>query len=154
MMALAILFTLTACEGLLNDILNNLPDYEYSDDGISETNLFFGGVKSETFNGRAKWTFGYEDEEGNEELFYTMYAMTEGSNRKVLVTMAMEENELGLLNLKNGDEESNYYIDYKAKTVSQENSSLDMLGMMMFFAKYGMVEFDEENPQWEFAEKR
>lgn len=148
LMAAALIFAVAACDGF------TLPDYNFSEDGKDEANLYFTALNNEDFEGSVTWKFMME-EQGGETQTMTLNIKTKksGTENKVYMRYIEGETDISTIN----DLTDNYYIDNVAKTVTTESGEIggQFLGIAMMSAAFGKIDFrDETEFRWDFVSKK
>lgn len=153
LIAVALIFVVAACDGLnLGEI--NLGDFDFSEDGKQEANLYFTALNNEDFEGAVTWKFILE-EQGGETQIMTLNIKTKkyGTENKVYMRYIEGETDISTIN----DLTDNYYIDNVAKTVTTESGDIGsrFLGIAMMSAAFGRVDFQDETEfRWDFVSEK
>lgn len=150
---LTLMFALTACDidlgQLVDEAIDNMEDYEYSEDGKQETITYYSNLELEDFEGVISYIFKTDEETLN--ISYYIERDDETTNTLMIYDYGQDE-EYAILKLA----EDSYFIDYNEKTVSDNfNDLANAFSIGLILAQYGEVEFEEDGePIWEFVEKR
>lgn len=147
------LFSLSACGDLnIGDIIDKIPDYEYSDDGIVEAENFFADVNdSNGFIGQLSYTIIANETKFNLDVYRGLLG-AEQSEENFLIKASVGEENYGILRKGN----QKYYIDYKNKFLSTSiNDTMKGMTVGLLFAKFGIPQFTKDGQEAvEFIEKK
>lgn len=148
---ISLVLALTACEGIdlkkaIEEAFKNMDDYKYSDNGKEEITTYFSGINRDDFEGKISYIFNTDNEIFNVDL------IKEKNGTYIKLIYEDEDEKYAILKR----DQKTYYIDYKAKIVS-DNFSDTMKGVLIsvLVAAYGSVEFIKDGQEvWQFIEKR
>lgn len=150
-LATIMIWTLSSCNF---DFGKLIVEHEFSDDGISETNLFFAGLKNEDFVGSVTWEMNITT--GSQSKDYTIRVDTkkEEEVEYTAFSISTDEKDYRILII----DEASYFInetdmEYQTITSSTYNT---LYGIVFHAITYGIVKFENEDSiiVWEFEERR
>lgn len=148
LIAAALIFAVTACGEI------TLPDYNFSDDGKAEANLYFTALNSNDYEGSITWKFIYVNGAEEEETsIVTIKTMASGAEKMVYMRQVEGTSDIATIN----NLTDNYYIDNVAKTVTTEEGDIagEFFGVALMTEIYGKVDFqDESETRWDFVSKK
>lgn len=149
----SLIFVVAACEGIVGPDEIVLPDYNFSEDGKNESNLYFAVLNKEDAEGSATWKFITEKQgEETATITFTIKTKKYDTDKKSYMRYINGETDIAIIN----DSIDNYYIDNVAKTISTESGDIggQLFGMALMSSEFGRVNFEDEAKfRWDFVSK-
>lgn len=146
----------------LQDRIETTP-FPYSEDGKTEIELNFAGIKQDTYKGINEWDIVYVEGETTKEANLTLYTDQSGAIKKSKYVYTADDVVLAVITTEDisvtPKVTTTTYVNETAKTVSDTMGSefSDILGAAIAVGMYGIVTLTDEEDHlanWNFVAKR